>query len=33
MPNQVTRKLFLLALGIANYPGTPAQLDAKKILF
>jgi hypothetical protein len=32
-PNRLTRESFLLALGIANYPGTPAQLDAQTILF
>jgi hypothetical protein len=34
-PNQLTRQsfLFLLALGIANYPGKAANLEAKTILY
>ena len=32
-PNRMTRESFLLALGIANYQGKPAQLDNKKVLY
>jgi hypothetical protein len=32
-PNRLTRESFLLALGIANYQGKPANLDAKTILY
>jgi septal ring factor EnvC (AmiA/AmiB activator) len=32
-PNRLTRESFLLALGIANYPGKPADLEAKTILY
>jgi len=32
-PNRMTRESFLLALGIANFRGRPAQLDNKKVLY
>ena len=32
-PSRLARESLLIALGIANYQGTPASLDAKTILF
>jgi hypothetical protein len=32
-PNRLTRESFLLSLGIANFKGKPAELDATTILF